>query len=345
MSADGGQVRGVDVPALQRFADRHIECEGPLRLSLIQGGRSNLTYLMTDGTSRWVLRRPPLGMLTPSAHDMSREYRVMAALGPSGVPVPRAVLYCEDTEVIGVPFTIMSYVDGTVLRGGEAAADLSVGDARRCAETLVDELARLHSLDPEQIGLGDFGRSAGYLGRQVRRWHGQWGRVATRELPEFGELHRRLAQAVPEESGASIVHGDYRLDNTIVDAGDPGRVLAIVDWEMSTLGDPLADLGLLLVYWDPTCEPVLGVRHAPTANAGFPTGRELAERYAARSGRDISSLAFYQALGYLKLAVIAEGIHARYLAGQTVGSGFDAVGSAVPALLRAGLDTLRHPVR
>jgi aminoglycoside phosphotransferase (APT) family kinase protein len=341
MSIDSAQHRGVDVPALQRFFDRHVaECRGPLRLGLMHGGRSNLTYAVTDGHSRWVLRRPPLGTLTPTAHDMSREYRVVAALGSTGVPVPRAVLYCADTDVIGAPFTIVSYVEGTVLRDGDDAASLSAHDARRCADTLLDELVRLHSLDPEQIGLGDFGRPAGYLERQVRRWHGQWSRVTTRDLPAFDELRRRLARATPTESGASIVHGDYRLDNTIVDGGDPGRILAIVDWEMATLGDPLADLGLLLVYWDPACEPVLGVRHAPTANAGFPSGPDLANRYAQRSGRDVSSLAFYQALGYLKLAVIAEGIHARYLAGQTVGTGFDVVGSAVPALLQAGLDTL-----
>jgi len=331
----------VDIPALQRFfADHVAECRGPLRLHLIAGGRSNLTYEVTDGQSRWVLRRPPLGTLTPTAHDMGREHRVVAALGASGVPVARSVSYCADADVIGAPFSLMSYVDGHVLRDGDEAAGLRAGDARRCAETLVDELVRLHAVDPDQVGLGDFGRPDGYLERQVRRWHGQWGRVATRELPTLDELHRLLAQATPMESGASIVHGDYRLDNTILDRDDPGTIRAIVDWEMAALGDPLADLGLMLVYWDPVCEPVLGVRHAPTANAGFPTGLQLAARYAERSGRDISSLAFYQALGYLKLAVIAEGIHARHLAGRTVGQGFDAAGSAVPALLQAGLDML-----
>ena len=336
----------VDIPALQQFfADHVAECRGPLRLHLIAGGRSNLTYEVTDGHSRWVLRRPPLGTLTPTAHDMGREHRVVAALGASGVPVARSVSYCAAPDVIGAPFSLMSYVDGHVLRDGDVAAGLRAGDARRCAETLVDELVRLHAVDPAQVGLGDFGRPDGYLARQVRRWHGQWGRVATRELPALDELHRLLARATPTESGTSIVHGDYRLDNlmfhaTILDRDDPGTIRAIVDWEMAALGDPLADLGLMLVYWDPVCEPVLGVRHAPTANAGFPTGPQLAARYAERSGRDISSLAFYQALGYLKLAVIAEGIHARHLAGRTVGQGFDAVGSAVPALLQAGLDTL-----
>ncbi|RSM55856.1 acyl-CoA dehydrogenase [Actinoplanes sp. ATCC 53533] len=329
------------MPALRQYFEEQVaECRGPLRLDLIAGGRSNLTYRVTDGHSRWVLRRPPLGPLTPTAHDMGREHHVVAALGASGIPVARAVSYCADPGVIGAPFSIMSYVDGRVLRDGAEAAGLSADDARRCAEALVDELARLHAVDPGQIGLGDFGRPAGYLERQVRRWHDQWARVTTRDLPELAELHRLLVRATPPESGASIVHGDYRLDNVILAHDDPGTILAIVDWEMATLGDPLADLGLTLVYWDPVCAPVLGVRHAPTANAGFPTGPQLAKRYAERSSRDASTLGFYQALGYLKLAVIAEGIHARHLAGQTVGTGFDTVGTAVPALLRAGLDTL-----
>jgi aminoglycoside phosphotransferase (APT) family kinase protein len=323
------------------FASNVPGVRGPVTLTLITGGKSNLTYEATDGHSRWVLRRPPLGTLTPTAHDMGREYRVTAALAASGVPVARAVAYCPDPAVIGAPFTVASYVDGVVLRDGDDAAALSPSAARRIAEALVDELAGLHAVDPAAVGLDGFGRPQGYLGRQVRRWHGQWGRVATRDLPTVDELYHRLAGATPPESGAAIVHGDYRLDNAILDRDDPGTVRAIVDWEMAALGDPLADLGLMLVYWDPVSEPVLGVRHAPSANPGFPTGDELVTRYAERSGRDVSSLAFCRALGYLKLAVIAEGIHARHLAGQTVGPGFDAVGSAVPALLQAGLDTLR----
>jgi aminoglycoside phosphotransferase (APT) family kinase protein len=222
------------------------------------------------------------------------------------------VAYCADTGVLGVPFMVVSHVDGWVPRDGDEAAALPPGDARRCAEALVDTLAALHELDPVRAGLDGFGRPDGYLRRQVRRWHGQWGRVATRNLPD--------------------------LDNLLT--GDDDRIKAVVDWEMATLGDPLADLGLLLVYWNPICEPVLGLRHVPTSNPGFPSGPQLADHYARRSGRDIARLAFYEALGYLKLAVIAEGIHARYLAGQTVGAGFETVGSAVPALLRAGLGRL-----
>jgi aminoglycoside phosphotransferase (APT) family kinase protein len=337
----------VDVAALQRYFDAHVPgCEGPLRLSLIQGGRSNLTYLVTDGRSRWVLRRPPLGTLTPTAHDMGREYRVVAALGPTAVPVAGAVSACADPGVIGVPFTVMSYVEGAVLRDGDDAARLAPEDARLCADALVDTLVTLHALDPARVGLHDFGRPAGYLERQLRLWRRQWDRVATRDLPALEVLHHRLSRVLERGLGATppaegcVVHGDYRLDNVILDARDPGAIRAVVDWEMATLGDPLADLGLLLVYWDPVCEPVLGVRHAPTANPGFPSARELAERYGRRSGRDLSTLAFYRALGYLKLAVIAEGIHARHLAGRTVGQGFDGVGSAVLPLLRSGLEAL-----
>ncbi|MBA4864581.1 phosphotransferase family protein [Streptomyces sp. PSKA54] len=341
MTTSETAVVGVDVPALQDYFERNVpEYAGPLTVRLMDGGRSNLTYEVADGTNRWVLRRPPLGVLTPTAHDMDREYRVVASLGGTGVPVARAVLSCTDTEVIGAPFCVVDFVEGTVLRDGDEAAALPPADARRAAEALVDALAALHAVDATDVGLGDFGRPDGYLERQVRRWRGQWDRVATRTLPELDELHGRLARALPTSGAPAIVHGDYRLDNTILAPGDLERIAAIVDWEMATLGDPLADLGMLLMYWDPVCEPVLGARHVPTANPGFPSGRELAERYAEKSGRDIEAVDYYQALGCFKLAVIAEGIHARYLAGQTVGTGFERVGSAVPALLRSGLELL-----
>ena len=341
-TAGDAALAGVELPGLQGYFEREVtECAGPLDVRLLLGGRSNLTYLVTDGTHRWVLRRPPLGTLTPTAHDMDREYRVMAALAGTGVPVPRTVVSCTDESVIGAPFTIVSFVEGAVLRDGKQAAELSAEDARRCSEALVDQLAALHALDPHEVGLGGFGRPAGYVARQVRRWRGQWDRVATRELPELALLHEKLERGLPmtrvDGAAPAILHGDYRLDNVILGADGPGRIAAIVDWEMAALGDPLADLGLLLVYWDPVCEPVLGGGHVPAANPGFLSAAELARRYAARSGRDISALSFHRALGYFKLAVIAEGIHARHLAGRTVGPGFDRVGSAVPALLSAGL--------
>lgn len=335
-------VAGVDLPALRRFFEREVPgYAGPLDVRPLFGGRSNLTYRVTDGTRAWVLRRPPLGTLTPTAHDMDREFRAMAALAGTEVPVPRTVVSCADATVIGAPFTVVSFVEGEVLRGSRGAAELSVDDARRCSEALVDQLAALHALDPREIGLGAFGRPAGYLARQVRRWRGQWDRVATRELPEMDALHGKLENMLPgvpdDGTSPALLHGDYRFDNVILCPGDPGRIAAVVDWEMAALGEPLADLGLLLVYWDPVCEPVFGGGHVPAANPGFLSARELTQRYAARSGRDVAALPFHLALGYFKLAVVAEGVHARHLAGSTVGPGFERVGSAVPALVRAGL--------
>jgi aminoglycoside phosphotransferase (APT) family kinase protein len=341
MTRSAAGVPGIDLPALQEFFDTRVPAtSGSLDVSLLTGGKSNLTYLITDGTTRWVLRRPPLGPLTPTAHDMAREFRVVAALHGTGVPVAEAVVLCEDTSVLGVPFAVVSYVEGRTLRDGDEAEKLTQEDARRCSAALVDALAALHAVPYAAIGLADFGRPDGFLHRQVRRWRSQWDRVGTRTLSTVDTLHDVLARTVPEQSGSTVVHGDFRIDNTIIDTHDTGRINAIVDWEMAALGDPLADLGLLQVYWDPVTEPVLGVRHAPSANPGFLTADELADRYAETTGRNLTGLAFYRALGYFKMAVIAEGIHQRYLAGETVGDGFGTVGEAVPALLESGLDTL-----
>ncbi|NUS44312.1 MAG: phosphotransferase family protein [Mycobacteriaceae bacterium] len=334
---------GLDPVALQRYFDATVpEVSGPLRGELITGGKSNLTYRLTDGTHNWVLRRPPLGPLTPTAHDMAREFRIVHALGATDVPVARAVALCEDLDVLGVPFAVASFVEGRTLRDGDEAAALDPAQARACSLALVDGLAALHAVDYRAIGLDGFGRPAGYLERQVRRWRGQWDRVATRDSADIDRLTAGLAAALPEQAGATIVHGDYRLDNTIL-TPDCGRIAAVVDWEMATLGDPLADVGLLQVYWDGVTEPVLGTRHAPSANPGFLDSAGIAERYAVRTGRPIDNLAFYRALGYYKLAVIAEGIHQRFLAGKTVGDGFAAIGAAVPDLLTAGLTELSQP--
>ncbi|WP_280442203.1 phosphotransferase family protein [Nocardia brasiliensis] len=332
---------GLDLPALQQYFEKHVpDTAGPLTATLLQGGKSNLTYRLSDGTHNWVLRRPPLGPLTPTAHDMAREYRVVAALRDTNVPVAQAIALCADTAVIGVPFAVVSFVDGLVLQDGDQTAALTTEQARATGNALVDTLAALHAVDYAAVGLTEFGRPAGYLARQVKRWRGQWDRVATRELDALDRLTEGLRRTVPEQSAETIVHGDYRLDNTIVDRTDPGRIAAVVDWEMATLGDPLADLGLLQVYWDDRCEPVLGVRHAPSANPGFPSSDEVAERYAGATGFALDQLAFYRALGYFKLAVIAEGIHQRFLAGKTVGDGFATIGAAVPLLLDIGLETL-----
>lgn len=332
--------QGLDVPALQTFFDEHVpEAVAPIRAELLHGGRSNLTYRITDGTTAWVLRRPPLGGLTPSAHDMSREYRVVAALAGTGVPVARAVALCEDTGVIGAPFALVEHADGTVIRTREDLDSLTPEQIYAAAFGLVDALAALHAVPYEEIGLAGFGRPQGYLTRQLSRWRDQWERVATRDLPDIDVLHERLADTVPGSSGAAIVHGDVRVDNAILDSADPGRVRALVDWEMSTLGDPLADLALHLVYRDPAFEPVLG-GSAASVDDRMPHPDALAERYARATGLDLGRLEFHLALGYFKIAVIAEGIHARHVQGLTVGQGFDTVGSAVPRLVAGGLNVL-----
>jgi aminoglycoside phosphotransferase (APT) family kinase protein len=329
-------VEGLDLDALRRYFAVHVDgYGGGLEAALVSGGRSNLTYRLTDGRSTWILRRPPLGTLTPSAHDMAREYRVVAALAGTGVPVapPVALL---GAEVIGVPCAVVGFVDGAVLRSEADLAAFSDSDLHRCGFALIDALATLHSLDPAPVGLGDLGRPVGYLQRQVRRWHGQWERVRTRELPDIEALHTRLVARCPVESDAAIVHGDFRVDNAIVDPDDPASIRAVVDWEMATLGDPLADLALHLAYAHPAFASVLGGSAASTS-ARMPSMHQLLERYAASSGRDLSSIGFHLALAYFKIAVIAEGIHRRHVDGDTRGPGFDTVGEAPPPLAAAGL--------
>ncbi|WP_242423808.1 phosphotransferase family protein, partial [Frankia sp. EI5c] len=250
-------VEGLDLPALERFFAAQVPgFQGGLAATLLSGGRSNLTYLLTDGRTRWVLRRPPLGGLTPSAHDVLREHTVVSALAGSGVPVPRAVAH-SDGDLLGVPFSVVEHVAGPVIRTVEELHALPRADIERCAFALVDVLARLHAVAPDGVGLGSFGRPQGYVGRQIRRWYDQWQRVATRELPDIDALHAGLARAQPAEGGASIVHGDFRIDNVILAPDDPATVRAVIDWEMATLGDPLADLGVHIVYSDPAFSSVL----------------------------------------------------------------------------------------
>jgi aminoglycoside phosphotransferase (APT) family kinase protein len=327
---------GLDPAALRAYLDRERPglVAGPLRAELIVGGRSNLTYTISDGSSVWVLRRPPLGHVLATAHDMSREFRVMTALGPSAVPVPRTILLCQDDTVLGAPFYLMEKVDGTVFRSGEqVTAALTARQARELSFTLVDVLAELHAVDIDEVGLSDFGRPEGYLRRQVHRWRGQLDRSRSREVPGIDELHGRLAASVPPSQASTIVHGDYRLDNVIVNAGR--RVVAVLDWEMSTLGDPLADLGLLVVYWK-TLMPLAGA----SRENGFATTDEVIAHYGSRTGLDLSTVDWYVAFGFFKLAVVAEGIHYRFTLGKTVGNGFERYGELVPQLVRQGNEVL-----
>lgn len=340
---------GVDLERLRGFFDRHVQPPpaGPLRAALLTGGRSNLTYQITDGANRWVLRRPPLGHVLPTAHDMSREYRVLRALDGTAVPVPRPLAFCDDPDLIGAPFYVMSMVDGQVVRTPDDGRALTFAQARACSTALVEVLVRIHAVDYQAVGLGDFGRPDGYLERQVRRWGQQWERSRTRPLPEVDEVARRLRAALPARGEATVVHGDYRLDNTILDRSDPGRILAVVDWEMATLGDPLADLGLMLVYASPSSTRVVTNGDVLRSNPGFLDEAATVEAYAKLSGRDVSALDFYVVLGYYKLAVVAEGIYARYLQGKTVGddgrlgspsAAVERIGQSVPALINAALE-------
>ncbi|MCS0636071.1 phosphotransferase family protein [Streptomyces sp. LP05-1] len=316
---------------------------GPLTARLIEGGRSNLTYLVTGegdgggGAGRWVVRRPPLGHVLATAHDMQREHRVISALHPTAVPVPEPVLLCEDESVLGAPFYVMEYVPGTPYRTAGELAALGPECTRSAVLALVDTLVELHAVDPAAVGLGDFGRPDGFLERQLRRWGKQLDASRSRELPGIDALAAGLARALPGSPAPTVVHGDYRLDNALL--GPDDTVAAVLDWEMSTLGDPLTDLGLLVMYSTPLELPDSPV--STTAGApGHPPAGELVERYAARSGRDTSAVAWYTAFAWFKLAVILEGIHYRYTLGQTVGAGFDRIGALVPVFIEHGLTTL-----
>ena len=331
---------GVDFAALTNWLDsEHPGLRaGPVTGELITGGKSNLTYRITDGASVWALRRPPLAHVLPSAHDMSREFRVISALGGTDVPVPRAIALCQDREVLGAPFYLMSFVDGVVFDQAERLAALTPELAERASEELVDTLLELHSIDPASVGLADFGRPDGYLARQVKRWHAQWQASETARRPELDELVERLTATMPAQGAPAIVHGDYRLTNVIY-RPDVSGIAAVVDWEMATLGDPLADVGLLAVYHRLAAVSD-GVMPAMSPANGFLSAEQMAARYADAAGRDLSQLDWYIAFGYYKLAVISEGIHYRYLQGKTVGEGFSQMGDRVPQLLDAALGLL-----
>jgi aminoglycoside phosphotransferase (APT) family kinase protein len=328
-------VPGLDFPQLSRWLEQALPEAGELTgATLIAGGRSNLTYRLDLSGRSVALRRQPLGHVLPTAHDMGREYRVLSALSEAGgVPVPRPLALCTDKSVLGADFYVMEWVDGRILRTVEDAADVTPEQAGALSKRLAETLAAIHTLDVEAAGLGDFGRPEGYMARQLKRWGQQWERSQTRELPAYDKLVTRLAEGLPEHSPAALVHGDFRLDNALVRVEPHQEIAAVVDWEMSTLGDPLADLGLTLVYWQEAGEPSLPVGATVTAAPGFATRDEFVGMYADASGVDVDNLDYYVAFGCFKLAIILEGIHARYLQNATVGEGFDKIGDAVPLLV------------
>ena len=330
-------VPGIDGPKLARWLSANgIASDEPTGIVLIAGGRSNLTYRVDLGSTRLVLRRPPLGHVLPTAHDMSREFRVLTALAGTGIPVPAPVAICADADVIGAPFYLMEYVDGVVLRTREDGERLTPAQARQLSDRLIEMLAAIHGVDIAATGLAGFGRPEGYLARQLSRWQRQWELSNTREMPGYDRLVERLAAGLPADGDHALVHGDFRLDNMLVTLSGQPAVAAVVDWEMSTLGDPLADLGLTLVYWaDPDDKQWgdISIGATVTGMPGFLTRAELADRYAELTGRDLSGIGYYMAFGCFKLAVVLEGIHARFLQHKTVGEGFEREGFAVPALI------------
>jgi aminoglycoside phosphotransferase (APT) family kinase protein len=318
--------------------DRWRDC----RATLIAGGKSNLTFELSSAAGELILRRPPSGDLLPSAHDMAREARVQEALAGSPVPVPTVVL-ADDGELLGVPCYVMSKVAGRVIRD-ELPAGYADSDSDRVAvaDVLVDVLADLHEIDPVAVGLGDYGRPDGFVERQLRRWTRQWQSTMTEPVPAVEELAARLGRRLPRRSRSSIVHGDYRLDNCLLGEDDPSRVAAVLDWELSTLGDPLTDLGMLLFYWAEPGEPVPVLTPALTQESGFPSRRHLLERYARRTGVDLGELAFYEAFAHFKFAAIAQGIAARVAAGSMAGQDFGDLSGEVLRIAETGLARLRE---
>jgi aminoglycoside phosphotransferase (APT) family kinase protein len=309
-------VPGIDVPAVTAWLESSIKgAEGPFTFDVIAGGHSNLTFSVTGANSaRYVLRRPPLHHVLASAHDMGREFRIISGLQTSAVPVPPALGFCDDSNVNGTPFYVMGFVDGYVIRDAATARRVLTEDARRRAsESIVDTMAAIHRVDLIDAGLDDLGKHEDYIARQLRRWHGQWNSQKTRELPAVDEVHDALISRIPPQGPATIVHGDYRLDNCMVSAN--GDVVAVLDWEICTLGDPLADLGMLMVYWTGPDDDTTAWVGASSTAPGFLNRAAMADRYGRTTGADLGQLDFYVAFAFWKLACILEGVYARYLGG------------------------------
>ncbi|HET7874328.1 MAG TPA: phosphotransferase family protein [Methylomirabilota bacterium] len=331
-----------DVQALDADIRPHLPgVSGPLEVTQFPGGHSNLTYLLRYGEQEFVMRRPPLGPVAPKAHDMGREYRALEALWPVFPPAPRPYCYREDSSVIGAPFYVMERRRGIVIRR-ELPPQWAhnVGLRGLVSEAMVDVMVALHAVDWRAAGLGDLGRPEGFMQRQVHGWAERWERARDREIPAITELARWLAERVPQPQDATLVHGDLKLDNVMLDPADPSRVVAVLDWEMCTTGDPLADLGLLLCYWaDPGDPPARKESVVQlTALPGFYTRDRLVERYAKHTGRDVSRIAFYEVFALYKIAVVVQQIYIRWKRGQTRDERFGLMAPRVEALAQAAMD-------
>ncbi len=335
------EVKGVDVGPVTAWFEEHVPgAVGPLDFELIAGGHSNLTFGVTDAAGHHlVLRRPPLGHVLATAHDMGREHKIISALAPTPVPVAPALGLCTDESVNGAPFYVMDFVDGLILRDGSTVEQLTVDARRNASESIAETLAAIHAVDPDAVGLGDLGKKDGYIARQLKRWYGQFEQSKTREVPLVDQVHDALAARIPDQGRAGIVHGDYRLDNCMTD--EKGNVIAVLDWEICTLGDPLADVGLLMVYWTEADDAAV-LLTAPTASDGFLKRQDLLDIYAERSGRDLSQIDFYIAFGYWKLACIVEGVYARYVGGAMgdTTTGFEGFARQVEHCAQAAADAV-----
>ncbi|MGI9644110.1 MAG: phosphotransferase family protein [Ilumatobacteraceae bacterium] len=317
---------GFDVAAVEAWLGEHTEVSPPCAWERLEGGHSNLTYQLTDSAgAEFVIRRPPQGELLPKAHDMFREFRIIDALHPVGIPVARPVGYCDDRAVCERHFYVMSKVDGQALyTATQTAAHLDPAARSKVGPSFVSVLAAIHSVDPGDVGLGELGRHDGYVARQLRTWYGPWNAsidAAGYDDPRVHRLHDELLATIPEQGPARVVHGDYGVHNTMI--GADGEVAAVLDWEIATLGDPLADFAYALNAWTEADDPVAARSDPPTALAGFSSRRELAERYAADTGADLSHLSYYRSFNWLKTACIIHGVYARYRRGQKSVEGVD----------------------
>jgi aminoglycoside phosphotransferase (APT) family kinase protein len=335
-------IDGINEDNVTAWFEANVEgVKSPLSFELIAGGHSNLTFGVTDAAgSSWVLRRPPLGHVLATAHDMRREHKIISALAPTPVPVAPAIGLCTDDEVNGAPFYVMGFVDGKVIRDADAARNnLDEDGRRRASESIADVMADIHAVDVDAVGLGDLGKKQDYISRQLNRWYSQFQQsqeLTQRPVPLVHEVHDALATQIPPQDTATIVHGDYRLDNCML--GHDDAIAAVLDWEICTLGDPMADVGLLMVYWNEASDDHdTLITAAATAVPGFATRAEMLERYAKASGRDLSAIDYYVAFGYWKLACIVEGVFARYAHGAMgkPAAGFEAFGTQTVRLAEA----------
>ncbi|MBK8902209.1 MAG: phosphotransferase family protein [Anaerolineaceae bacterium] len=319
--------------------------ENPLTVRQFGGGAANLTYLLDFGSHEYVLRRPPLGPVAKSAHDMAREYKVLSVLHQALPVAPRAFLYCDDPALIGADFFVMERRKGVVVRRTMPPQFADMPDAARgMSEAMVDALAEFHAVDFAALGLSDLGKPEGFIERQVEGWYKRWHGAKEADLPEMDSIYQWLKANLPASADVSLVHNDYKLDNVMLAEDDPGRLVAIFDWDMCTLGDPMSDLGALLCYWtEPTDAPYFQqMAMMPTGDVGFLTRRELVERYAAKSGRSVHNINFYHTLGLFRLVVIIAQIYIRYARGQTQDARFAAFGPMIPLMAKAAVEVMRE---